>query len=57
MPMASISPDLHALSCENCSQMVNWILHTGNFNKYHDDRAGNFCYKMVKFFDLNSLIW
>ena len=26
MPMGSISPDLHALNCKNCSQMVNWIL-------------------------------
>ena len=26
MLMASISPDLHALNCKNCSQMVNWIL-------------------------------
>jgi hypothetical protein len=26
MPMVSISPDLLALNCKNCSQMVNWIL-------------------------------
>ena len=26
MPMASISPDLHALKCKSCSQRVNWIL-------------------------------
>jgi hypothetical protein len=24
--LASSSPDLHALNCKNCSQMVNWIL-------------------------------
>jgi hypothetical protein len=32
--MASISPDLHALDCKNCSQMVNLILvelENGNF--------------------------
>ena len=26
MPMASISPDLHALNFKNCSNMVKWIL-------------------------------
>ena len=26
MPMASISPDFHALNFENYSKMVNWIL-------------------------------
>ena len=26
MPMAPICPDLHALNCKNCSQIVNWIL-------------------------------